>query len=55
MVRQLFLNAWEKLNKLVIDTDEYIVKKYHQTIDEMFEISETYFRNNETVCKKCLN
>ena len=43
----------KKLNKLVIDTDEYIVNKYHQTIDEMFVIGEDYFRENETnVCKE---
>ncbi|MFQ8769465.1 MAG: shikimate kinase [Thomasclavelia ramosa] len=42
----------EKLNRPVIDIDEYIVEKYHQTIPEMFEVSETYFRNNETAgCK----
>ena len=35
-----------------LDIDEYIVEKYHQTIPEMFEVSETYFRNNETAgCK----
>lgn len=38
----------EKLKRPVIDTDEYIVKKYQLTIPEMFEVSETYFRNKET-------
>lgn len=37
----------QKLNRPVIDTDEYIVKKYQQTIPEMFSISEEYFRANE--------
>lgn len=42
----------DKLQRPVIDTDEYIVEKYQQTIQEMFEISEDYFRNNETeACK----
>ena len=38
----------EKLNRPVLDIDEYIVEKFHQTIPEMFAISETYFRDNET-------
>lgn len=42
----------EKLNRPVIDIDEYIEEKYQQTIPEMFEVSETYFRDNETAgCK----
>ena len=41
----------EKLNMPVIDCDEYLVEKYHQTIVEMFDISEEYFRDKETeVC-----
>lgn len=39
----------EKLNKPVIDIDEYIVDKFNQTIPEMFEVSEEYFRDNETI------
>lgn len=38
----------EKLKRPVIDIDEYIVTKFKQTIPEMFAISETYFRTNET-------
>lgn len=38
----------EKLKRPVIDIDEYIVEKHQQTIQEMFEVSESYFRNNET-------
>ena len=30
----------KKLNKLVIDTYEYIVNKYHKTIEEMIVIGE---------------
>ena len=42
----------DKLQRPVIDTDEYIVEKYQQTIQEMFEVSEEYFRNKETeACK----
>lgn len=42
----------KKLNRPVIDCDEYLVEKYQQTILEMFAISETYFREKETaVCK----
>lgn len=41
-----------KLNRPVIDIDEYIVTKYNQTIPEMFAISEAYFRDRETAsCK----
>ena len=46
----------KRISKLVIDTDEYIVNKYHQTIDDMFVIGEDYFRENETnVCKEIAN
>lgn len=46
----------EKLNRPVIDIDEYIVAKHQQTIPEMFNISETYFRENETAgCKDIAN
>ncbi|WP_294581857.1 shikimate kinase [uncultured Thomasclavelia sp.] len=42
----------EKLGWPVIDIDEYIVDKFNQTINEMFDVSEAYFRNNETECCK---
>lgn len=42
----------EKLNKPVIDLDEYLVEKYDQTIPEMFDISEDYFRDRESECCK---
>lgn len=42
----------KKLERPVIDIDEYIVKKHQQTIPEMFKVSEAYFRENETAgCK----
>ena len=44
----------EKLHRPVIDIDEYIVEKYNQSINEMFAISEDYFRQNETACCKDL-
>ena len=44
----------EKLQRPVIDIDEYIVEKYNQSINEMFAISEDYFRQNETACCKDL-
>lgn len=42
----------QKLNKKMIDIDEYIVNKYQMTIPEMFDVSETYFRERETICCK---
>lgn len=46
----------KKINYPLIDTDEYIVAKFKQTIPEMFEISEKYFRERETsVCKELSN
>ncbi len=42
----------EKLNRPVIDIDEYLVDKYQMSIDEMFSISEDYFRQRETICCK---
>lgn len=42
----------KKLERPVIDIDEYIVEKHQQTIPEMFKVSEAYFRENETAsCK----
>lgn len=40
----------QRLNKKMIDIDEYIVEKYQMTIPEMFQISEEYFRERETLC-----
>lgn len=40
----------QRLNKKMIDIDEYIVEKYQMTIPEMFQISEDYFRERETLC-----
>lgn len=46
----------DKCKLPVIDLDQYIVEKYNQTIPEMFDISEAYFRERETqVCKDMLN
>lgn len=42
----------KKLRLPVIDIDEYLVEKYQQSIPEMFEISEDYFRERETICCK---
>lgn len=38
----------EKLEKEVIEMDEYIEEKYNMTIKEMFDKSEAYFRDNES-------
>lgn len=38
----------EKLNKEVVEMDEYIQEKYKMTIKEMFDINEDYFRDKET-------
>lgn len=40
----------KKLLRPLIDIDEYLVDKYQMTIPQMFEISEDYFRERETVC-----
>lgn len=41
----------KKLGRVYLDMDEYLVNKYHQSIDDMFKIGEDYFRKNETdVC-----
>lgn len=40
----------KKLNRPLIDIDDYLVQKYHMTIPEMFDISEGYFRERETIC-----
>ncbi len=42
----------EKLNYPLIDVDEYLVNKFNQSIEDMFNISEDYFREKETVCCK---
>jgi Shikimate kinase len=40
----------DKLNRPLIDMDDYLVDKYQMTINEMFDISEDYFRERETEC-----
>lgn len=40
----------ERMKRPVIDIDEYLEKKYQMTISAMFDISEDYFRQRETVC-----
>lgn len=40
----------ERLQRPVLDMDDYIVEKFKQTIPEMFDISEDYFRDRETEC-----
>lgn len=40
----------QRLNYPLIDIDEYLVDKYKMTIPEMFDISEDYFRERETIC-----
>lgn len=42
----------QRLNRPVIDLDEYLVEKYDQTISSMFDISEDYFRDRESECCK---
>ncbi|WP_028044148.1 shikimate kinase [Candidatus Stoquefichus massiliensis] len=40
----------KQLKRPLIDIDEYLVDKYKMTIPEMFNISEAYFRERETIC-----
>lgn len=40
----------EKLSRPLIDIDEYLVNKYQMSIPSMFEISEEYFRERESIC-----
>lgn len=40
----------EKLNRPLVDIDDYLVQKYRMTIPEMFDISEDYFRERESIC-----
>lgn len=42
----------QQLNRPLIDIDEYIEDKYHMSISCMFEISEEYFRERESICCK---
>ncbi|MEG0641721.1 MAG: shikimate kinase, partial [Clostridium sp.] len=37
-----------KLNKKLIDLDDYIIKREEKSIDELFEIGEYFFREAET-------
>lgn len=42
----------EHLNLPVIDMDEYLIDKHHCSINDMFAVSEDYFRNLESqACK----
>ena len=38
------------LGRDMIDMDEYIETKYNMSIPEMFDASEEYFRERETIC-----
>lgn len=40
----------KKLSRPIIDIDDYLVDKYQMTIPEMFDISEDYFRERESLC-----
>lgn len=40
----------QKIKRPFIDIDEYLVKKYQMSIPDMFDISEAYFRERETIC-----
>lgn len=42
----------EKTGHEMIDLDDYLVKRFNMSIPDMFQISEDYFRNNETTCCK---
>ena len=42
----------KELNWPLIDIDQYLVEKYQQSIEDMFNISEEYFRERETICCK---
>ncbi len=44
------LELAKRLNREVVDIDQYLEKKYNMTIPEMFDISENYFRERETIC-----
>lgn len=40
----------KRLNRPLIDIDDYLVQKFKQSIDDMFSISEAYFREREILC-----
>lgn len=40
----------QQLHCPLIDIDEYLENKYQMTIPDMFNKSETYFRERETIC-----
>lgn len=40
----------ERLKRPLIDIDEYLVDKYQMSIPSMFDISEAYFRDRESLC-----
>lgn len=39
-----------EINRPWIDLDDYLEKKYAMSISDMFDISEEYFRERETLC-----
>lgn len=41
-----------KMNRKMIDMDDYLVERFNMTIPAMFDISEDYFRDHETLCAK---
>ena len=40
----------QKTGHEMIDLDVYLVNRFNMSIPDMFQISEDYFRNNETIC-----
>ena len=42
----------QKTGHEMIDLDDYLVNRFNMSIPDMFQISEDYFRNNETICCK---
>jgi len=38
----------DRLGRPVVEMDDYVMEKFHQTIHEMFAVSEDYFRDCET-------
>ena len=45
----------ELLNKEVVDMDDYLVERFNMSIEDMFKISEEYFRDKESICCKELS
>lgn len=42
----------KKLNMDFVDMDKYIEAKSNKSINDMFDLGEEYFRNQETICAK---